>query len=80
MKRLGFIVLLVIASGLFLTSCEKEHECNPLSVGNGPQHDQTRDGEIIVNSNDDTDEENDFGITDSGRDEDYDKSGKKKKP
>jgi hypothetical protein len=78
MRRLGVILMMVMVSSLFLTSCEKEYDCNPLSTGNGPQNDQTRDGEIVVDSNDDS--EDDLGITDSGRDEDYDKSGKKKKP
>lgn len=70
-----------MVSGLLFTSCEKEHECNPLpSAGNAIQHDTTKDGEIIIGT--DTDDDEDFvpDITDGGRDEDYDKSGKKKRP
>jgi len=73
--------MLVMASGLFLTSCEKEHECNPLpGAGNTHNQNMTKDGEIIVGSDTGNDEDDDLGITDSGRDEDYDKTGKKKKP
>lgn len=72
--------MLVMVSGLLFTSCEKEHECNPLpSAGNSSRQDFNKDGEVIVGANTD-DEDDDLGITDGGRDEDYDKSGKKKKP
>lgn len=83
MKKLSFIVVLMMVSGLLFTSCEKEHECNPLpSAGNTNHHDMNKDGEIIVDTDtdDDEDEDDDLGITDGGRDEDYDKTGKKKKP
>lgn len=95
MKRLGFIVLLVMASGLFLTSCEKEHECHPLPTGGNTQQNLTREGDGIINSDaddsdanangesgsgSDSEDDSEFGITDGGRDEDYDKTGKKKKP
>ncbi len=70
-----------MVSGLLLTSCEKEHEFNRLpSTGNTIQNDTTKDGEIIVGSDTDSDGDNIPDITDGGRDEDYDKSGRKRRP
>lgn len=80
MKDLRIIVALVLFSGLFLTSCEKDYMSNPLP-GNTNQNGILKDGEAGtddgggVNPDDD---EGDAGITDGGRDEDYDKSNKKK--
>ena len=70
-----------MVSGLLFTSCEKEHEFNPLpSAGNTIQNDTTKDGDIIVGSDTDSDGDNIPDITDGGRDEDYDKSGRKRRP
>ena len=69
-----------MVSGLLFTSCEKEHEFNPLpSAGNTIQNDTTKDGDIIVGSDTDSDGDNIPDITDGGRDEDYDKSGRKRR-
>jgi hypothetical protein len=79
MKNLSFIVMLVLASGMFLTSCEKEHECNPLNPGVNTYENMYRDGDIITDTDSDVDTETDQGtITDGGRDEDFDKTKKKR--
>jgi hypothetical protein len=78
MKNISFIAVVVVFFGLFATSCEKEHMCHPLP---GTTHEQgdLKDGEAGDDTmGDDDDEPDDEGITDGGRDEDYDKSGKKK--
>jgi len=79
MKKVSLIVILVAVSGLFLTSCEKEHECHPLNTGGNTVQNMNRDGDIVVSSNTGGTDDDD-AITDGGRDEDYDKTGKKKKP
>lgn len=66
-----------MVSGLFLASCEKEYESNPLPTPGNSQN-ILKDGEISGSSNTSTGS-GDSGITDSGRDEDYDKSGKFRK-
>lgn len=79
MKNLVVITMLVLSSSLFLTSCEKEYDVNPLTPGNTQQN-VHKDGAIVVDPNSGTSGETGggTGITDSGRDEDYDKSGKVK--
>lgn len=79
MKNLKVIVLLTMVSGLFLTSCEKEYESNPLPTPGNTQN-ILKDGEISGSTNNSTGTgSGDSGITDGGRDEDYDKSGKLKR-
>ena len=80
MKKFRFVLAVLMVSGLLFTSCEKEHEFNPLpSAGNTIQNDTTKDGDIIVGSDTDSDGDNIPDITDGGRDEDYDKSGRKRR-
>lgn len=78
MKNIRFIAVVVVFFGLFATSCEKEYMCHPLPQSTEGQGD-LKDGKGDDGDNiGDDDEPDDDGITDGGRDEDYDKSGKKK--
>jgi hypothetical protein len=80
MKKFSFVLSVLMLSGLLFTSCEKERELNPLpSAGNTIQYDTTKDGDIIVGSDSDSDGDYIPDITDGGRDEDYDKSGRKRR-
>lgn len=82
MKNLSAAILILVLSGLFLTSCEKEY-LNTGIPGNSSQNvHKDGEGETDEDGPDDDDDDDDDtdGITDGGRDEDYDKSGKGKKP
>ena len=80
MKNLSAAILILILSGLFLTSCEKEY-LNTGIPGNSSQNVyKGGEGETDDDGLDDEDDDDTDGITDGGRDEDYDKSGKGKKP
>jgi len=81
MKKTGVLIAMLLGASLFFTSCEKE--CFNLP-GNNTQQNFHKDGEAgtedDIIDDDDEDGEDLDGITDGGRDEDYDKSGKSKKP
>lgn len=83
MKKYSAVLMIIVFAGLFLTSCEKEVLLpTPGNTSDGTTL-QTREGE--GSEDDDGIDDDDLGggdtegsITDGGRDEDYDKSGKKK--
>jgi hypothetical protein len=77
-NKVSVVVLILIFSTLFLTSCEKEFLNNSLPGNSSSPQNTTRDGEGEEGDDDIDDDDADDLITDGGRDEDYDKSGKKK--
>lgn len=79
MKKFSAVLMILVFAGLFLTSCEKE--LLPTPAGNTTNEDNlmTRGGTGDEDGEDDDgDPDSEEGITDGGRDEDFDKSSKKK--
>lgn len=83
MKKYGAVLMILVFAGLFLTSCEKEallptpgnSNTNTNPINKSGEGDQNGGG---IDDDDLGGGDSEEGITDGGRDEDYDKSSKKK--
>lgn len=83
MKKYSVVLMILVFAGLFLTSCEKEALLHTPgnSTGTSNPINKTSEGDEDGGGIDDDDlggGDSEEGITDGGRDEDYDKSSKKK--